>query len=125
MRDNKDAIAHLPMVFMGKIHQLFQHLASFSQNSINTNKVKIGDVDLETKQITIAVKFASKFINKMLKHIDENSIPQNIPAFAKSLFVEAPEVGITETIKQSANQISTAANKGGRRKLPGGDKQEA
>ena len=30
MRDNKDAIAHLPMVFMGKIHQLFQHLASFS-----------------------------------------------------------------------------------------------
>ena len=121
MRDNKDAIAHLPMVFMGKIHQLFQHLASFSQNSINTNKVEIGDVDLETKQITIAVKFASKFITKMLEHIDENSIPKNIPAFAKSLFVEAPEVGITETIKRSANQISTTANEGGRRKLPGGD----
>ena len=121
MRNNKDAIAHLPMVFMGKIHQLFQHLASFSQNSINTNKVEIGDVDLETKQITIAVKFASKFITKMLEHIDENSIPKNIPAFAKSLFVEAPEVGITETIKRSANQISTTANEGGRRKLPGGD----
>ena len=73
MHDNKDAIAHLQMVFMGKIHQLFQYLASFSQNSINTNKVEIGDVDLdlETKQITIAVKFASKFMTKMLEHIDE------------------------------------------------------
>jgi len=121
VRDNKDAITHLPLVFMGKIHQLFQHLASFSQSSINTNKVKIGDVDLETKQITIAVKFASKFMTRMLEHIDENSIPKNIPAFAKSLFVESPEIGGTETIKQSANQISTAANEGGRRKLPGGD----
>jgi len=110
MRNNKDAIAHLPMVFMGKIHQLFQHLASFSQNSINTNKVKIGDADLETKQITITVKFVLKFMTKMLEHIDENSIPKNIPAFAKSLFIEAPEAGITETIKRSANQISTAAN---------------
>ena len=71
MRHNKDAIAHLPMVFMGKIHQLFQHLASFSQNSINTNKVEIGDANLETKQITIAVKFALKFMTKMLEHIDE------------------------------------------------------
>jgi hypothetical protein len=126
MRDNKEAIAHLPMVFMGKIHQLFQYLASFSQNSINTNKVEIGDVDLETKQIIIAVKFASKFITKMLEHIDENSIPKNIPAFAKSLFVEAPEAGVTHELritetKRSANQISTAANEGGRRKLPGGD----
>jgi hypothetical protein len=86
------------MVFMGKIHQLFQYLASFSQNSINTNKVEIGDVDLETKQIIIAVKFASKFITKMLEHIDENSIPKNIPAFVKSLFVEAPKAGFTLTL---------------------------
>ena len=93
MHNNKDKIAHLPMVFMGKIHQLFQYLTSFSQNSINTNKVELGDLDLETKQITIAVKFASKFITKMLEHIDTNSIPQNIPAFAKSLFVEAPMEG--------------------------------
>ena len=98
MRDNKDAIAHLPMVFMGKIHQLFQYLASFSHNSINTKKVEIGE-------ITITVKFASKFITTMLEHIDENSIPKNIPAFAKSLFVEAPKEGFThesrinETIK--------------------------
>ena len=99
MRDNKDAIAHLPMVFMGKIHQLFQYLASFSQNSINTNKVEIGDVNLETKQITTAVKFASKVITKMLEHIDENSIPKNIPAFAKSLFVEAPKAGLTHELR--------------------------
>jgi hypothetical protein len=61
----------------------------------------------------------------MLEHIDENSIPQNIPVFAKSLFVEAPKAGFThescttETIKRSANQISTAANEGGRHKLHG------
>ncbi len=38
MCDNSDCIAHLPMVFMAKIHQFFQLLASFLQNSINTNK---------------------------------------------------------------------------------------
>ena len=64
MHDNKDVNAHLPMVFMAKIHQLFQYLTSFSQNSINTNNVEIGDLDLETKQIIITVKFASKFITK-------------------------------------------------------------
>jgi len=63
----------------------------------------------------------------MLEHIDENSIPKKIPAFAKSLFVEAPKAGFThkshttKTIKWSANQISTAANEGGKRKLHGGD----
>ena len=61
----------------------------------------------------------------MFEHMDRNSIPQNIPAFAKSLFVEAPKAGFThesrttETIKQSANQISTTANEGGRHKLHG------
>lgn len=51
MHNNKDVITHLLIFFMVKIHQLFRYLASFSQNSINTNKVEIGDLDLETKQI--------------------------------------------------------------------------
>ncbi len=42
MRDNSDSNAHLPMVFMAKNHQFFMHLASFSQNSINTNKNQSG-----------------------------------------------------------------------------------
>jgi hypothetical protein len=31
MRDNKNLLVHLPMVFMSKIHQFFMHLASFLQ----------------------------------------------------------------------------------------------
>jgi hypothetical protein len=140
MHDNKDVIAHLPIYFMAKIHQLFRYLASFSHNSVNTNKVEIGELDLETKQIiqslllkmlehidenSIPQNLCQSLKLKMLEHMDRNSIPQNIPAFAKSLFVEAPKAGFThescttETIKQSANQISTTANEGGRHKLHG------
>jgi hypothetical protein len=31
MCDNKNLLAHLPMVLMSKIHQFIMHLASFSQ----------------------------------------------------------------------------------------------
>jgi hypothetical protein len=89
MRDNSDSIAHLPMVFMSKTHQFFMHLASFSQNSINTNKIETGDSKFETRSVSVAVKLASKFFAKMQEHIDDNSIPKDVPAFAKSFFVEA------------------------------------
>jgi hypothetical protein len=88
MSDNKDMLAHLRMIFLGKLHQFFQHLASFSQNSINTNKVEIGNSTLEMKHITISMKLAAKFIIEMVKHIDDNSVPKEISAFAKDLFVE-------------------------------------
>jgi hypothetical protein len=61
MCDNSDSITHLPMVFMSKIHQFFIHLASFLQNSINTNKIKTDDNKFEMKQVSIAVMLASKF----------------------------------------------------------------
>jgi hypothetical protein len=89
MRDNSDSIAHLPMVFMSKIHQFFMHLASFSQNSVNTNKIETGDSKFETRLASVAVKLASKFFAKMQEHIDDNSIPKDFPAFDKSFFVEA------------------------------------
>jgi hypothetical protein len=89
MRDNSDCIAHLPMVFMSKIHQFFIHLASFSQNSINTNKIKTGDNKFECKQVSVMVKLASKFFTKMQEHVEYNSIPKDVPAFTKSFFVEA------------------------------------
>ena len=89
MRDNSDCIAHLPMVFMSKIHQFFIHLASFSQNSINTNKIETGDDKFECKQVSVAVKLASKFFTKMQEHVEDNSIPKDVPAFAKSFFVKA------------------------------------
>jgi hypothetical protein len=83
MHDNQENLAHLPMVFMGKIHQFFQNLASFSQNSLNTNKVELGLSDLDDKSIKTAVKLASKFFKKMADHIDDNSFPKEVPTFAK------------------------------------------
>ena len=69
------------------------HLASFSQNSINTNKIEVGNSMFETKALAVAVKLGSKFFSKMQEHIDDNSIPKDVPAFAKSFFVEAPGGG--------------------------------
>jgi hypothetical protein len=39
---NAQSLAHLPMLFMGKLHQFFKHMALLSQNSVNTNQVKYG-----------------------------------------------------------------------------------
>jgi hypothetical protein len=88
MCNNKDAITHLPMIFMEKLHQFFQHLASLSQNSINMNMVEISNSTLEIKHITIGMKLVAKFINKMVEHIDNNFVANEGPAFAKDLFVE-------------------------------------
>jgi hypothetical protein len=86
MRNNIDSLPHSPMVFIAKLHQFFQHLAFFSQNLINTNKLELANPNLDSKNITIAVKLASKFLNKMQEHIKDNLIPKDIPAFAKSFF---------------------------------------
>ena len=64
-------------------------LESFSQNSINTNKIKVGDDKFETKTVSTAVKLASKFFSKMQEHVDDNSIPKDVLAFARSFFVNA------------------------------------
>ena len=130
LRDNSDSIAHLPMVFMSKIHQFFMHLASFSQNSINTNKIETGDDKFETKSVSVAVKLASKFLAKMQEHIDDNSIPKDVPAFAKSFFVEAngggfvPAPPAVEAAKPTTNQPADA-NGGGKRKSNGEAEQQA
>ena len=89
MRDNSDCIAHFPMFFMSKIHQFFMHLALFSQNLINTNKIETGNNKFKCKQVSVAVKLASKFFTKMQEHVGDNSIPKDILAFAKSFFVAA------------------------------------
>ena len=130
MRDNSDCIAHLPMIFMSKIHQFFMHLASFSQNLINTNKIETGDDKFETRSVSVAVKLASKFFAKMQEHIDDNSIPKDVPAFAKSFFVEAtgggfvPAPPAAEAAKPTANQPADA-NGGGKRKGNGEGEQQA
>jgi hypothetical protein len=82
------------MVFMAKIHQFFQFLAPFLQNLINTNKIEVGNDKFDTKNVTIAVKLASKFFSEMQEHVNDNSIPKDVPAFARSFFVEAMGEGI-------------------------------
>ena len=129
MRDNSDSIAHLPFVLMGKLHQFFQHLASFSQNSINTNKVETNNNTLDVKQVTTAVKLVSKFFKKMIEHIEDSTIPKEIPPFARIFFVEqsgkvTPAANPATTIEQeSAGKQPTAGTEGGKRKSDGADNQ--
>ncbi len=83
MRNNMDAIAHLPMVFMAKSISFFQLLASFLQILINTNKVELGLTNIDNKHVKITIKLAAKFFKKMVDHINNNSIPKEVPTFAK------------------------------------------
>ena len=89
MRDNSEYIAHMPVVLMGKLHQCFQHLASFSQNSMNTNKVELNDNALDIKHITTAVKLVSKFFKKMTEHIEDSSVPKEISPIRQDLLRRA------------------------------------
>jgi hypothetical protein len=99
MHDSSDCILNLPMVFMAKIHQFFQHLASFLQKSINIYKIEVVDDKFDVKNVTIVVKLASKFFSKMQEHVDDNSIPKDVPAFARSFFFEATGGGIYSCTK--------------------------
>ena len=120
MRNNSDSITHLPFVLMGKLHQFLQHLASFSQNSINTNKVETNNNTLDV-QVTTAVKLVSKFFKKMTKHIKDSTVPKEIPPFARIFFVEqsgkvTPAANPATTNEQeSAGKQPTAGTEGGKR----------
>jgi hypothetical protein len=109
LHGNSGSIAHLPMVFMAKLHQFFMHLAYFSQNSINTNKIEVGDSMFKTKALSVAVKLGSKFFSKMQEHVDDNSIRKDVPAFAKSFFVEAPGGGVVPAPTNETTNKPTAA----------------
>ena len=129
MRENSDSIAHVPFVLMGKLHQCFQHLASFSQNSINTNKVELNDDTLDVKQVAVAVKLISKFFKKMTEHIEDSSVPKDIPPFARTFFVEqagnvtAVVPSLVPTEQNTAAKTPAAGTEGGKRKSEGGDTQ--
>ena len=128
MRNNSYSFAHIPFIYMGKIHQCFQHLASFSQNRINTNTVELNNNALDVKHVTTEVKLVSKFFKKMTKHIEDSSIPKEIPPFARAFFVKQSGNGNTTTVLSSAptNQNTAAktpaaGTKGGKCKSEGGD----
>ena len=104
-------------------------LASFSQNSINTNKVEVGDDKFETKMVSTAVKLASKFFSKMQEHVNNNSIPKDVPSFARSFFADAAWGGLARApmvdkpkIPETTTQ-PTEANPNGKHK-PNGEEQD-
>jgi hypothetical protein len=85
---NAHLLTHLHMLFMAKIHQFFQNLVLFSQNSVNTNLVEHGATnnELNISNVVIAVKFAMNFWKKMNDHIKDDTVPKEIPSFAHSMF---------------------------------------
>jgi hypothetical protein len=108
-----------------KTHQFFQLLASFLQNSINTNKVELGLADLDDKHVKTAIKLASKFFKKMVDHINKNSVPKEVPTFAKSLFVEQTSGGFATALpaivapRSNPTVQPTTSKEGGKRKTNG------
>jgi hypothetical protein len=110
---------------MAKTHQFFQLLASFSQNSIKTNKVELGLANLDDKHVKTAIKLASKFFKKMVDDIDKNSVPKEVPTFAKSLFVEQASGGFAiapPAIVAPRSNLTvqpTTLKEGGKRKTNG------
>ncbi len=110
---------------MGKLHQFFQHLALFSQNSINTNKVEHGimtsDQGLDSKIIAIVVKLGSKFLKKMAEHIEDNMVPKEVPSFTRSLFTKTSSIPLllanTNGVVATVPAIAPATkSKGGKKK---------
>jgi hypothetical protein len=101
---------------MATLHQYFQNLASFSQNSVNTNKVKINDHNFDVKQVGTAVKLMTKFIKKMTEHIEDSPVPKEIPPIARTFFVkqESQKITLAATTKQKMDATQPAATtKGG------------
>jgi hypothetical protein len=91
---------------------------------INTNKIELGDDKIKTRMVMTVVKLTSKFLNKMQEHIDNNSIPKDIPAFAKSFFVEATGGGFTLAPKTDLAKKGTATQLNGKaaKNVPDEDK---
>ncbi len=108
---NAQSLLHLPMLLAGKLHQFFQHLASFSQNSVNTNMVEHGNhgTGLDIKSISTAIKLASKIWKKMTKHIEDNTVSKEVPAFSRTLFVKQPGGGFTnaQVVEKTAKTPAT------------------
>jgi hypothetical protein len=74
------------------------------------------------------VKLASKFFSNMQEHVDDNSIPRDVPAFARSFFSKATRGGFTLAPKvNDAKKPSTtqpADGTGGGKRKPNGKEQQ-
>jgi hypothetical protein len=87
-----------------------KNLALFSQNSVNTNLVEHGATgnELDIRNVSIAVKFVAKFWKKMNDHIKDDTIPKEIPSFARTMFVE-PVSGIVAAALVAVNKSAATS----------------
>ncbi len=127
---NAQQLAHLPMLFMAKLHKFFQNLAFFSQNSIIVEHGATGN-ELDIRNVSIAVKLAAKFWKKMNDHIKDNTVPKEIPSFARTMFTEqasgivtADLVAIDKSAATSTASIEAKGQKSGNEPSKKKQKQE-
>ncbi len=97
----------------------------FSQNSINNNKVEHGittsDQGLDSKNIAITVKLGSKFLKKMAEHIEDDTVPKEVPSFVRSIFTKISSIPLllanTNGVVATVPAIAPATkSKGGKKK---------
>ena len=78
-----------------------------------------------------AVKLVSKFFKKMTEHIEDSTVPKEIPPFARPFFVEQSGKITPTVIPATINEQDTTGKQpaagnegGGKRKSEGGDSQQ-
>ena len=81
----------------------------------------MGDNKFDIKNVSTAVRLASKFFKKMQEHVEDNSIPKDVSAFAKSFFTNTTRGGyvLAQTIDKAKKPTTiqqTDGNGGGKRK---------
>ena len=94
---------------MQKLHHVFVLLAQFSSNSKNTNSIKLGKSTFDNKNLNGAIKYASSFLIKMEEYVAEDSVPTDVPSFARGI-IESLKPAEIASAKTSA--FSGAAKPG-------------
>jgi len=105
---NSNQLTHLHFIFMQKLH-VFVLLAQFSSNSKNTNSIKLGKSTFDNKNLNGAIKYASSFLIKMEEYVAEDSVPTDVPSFARGI-IESLKPAEIASAKTSA--FSGAAKPG-------------
>ena len=108
LRDHKNDCAQLPFVFMWEIQRFIQSLAKFSKNSVNVRHIQTNVSNLDTSEITSAVKSISTFMTDMSDHVNNDTVPTSIPRYARNFITIKKE---DDTPPSSVPNITNENNK--------------
>ena len=112
---NSSQLAHLHFNFMQKLHHVFVLLAQFSSNSKNTNSIKLNKSTFDSKNLNVAIKYASSFLIKMEEYVSEDSVPTDVPSFAR---------GIVESLKPTETTSAKTLSSSGTAAKPAEDEPD-